>query len=1485
MRTRPVLLLCVCFAVVQHRAVTGTASVLYTPDDASGGCTERLANVSDVTGVAVDCSRGNFSAVPTNISSLSVVLDLKHNRLRSVNRDSFIGLVSLKVLNLSYNQISTIEHGSFTDLSELSELYLDHNGISLTAKNIFKGLSRLENLDLSFNRIAQIGASAFNGVGATLKQLGLGNNYLGRFFSFKKSYRAFQQVANLTHLDLSNNGIYDFRSDVFRFQSNVRSLSLAGNALRDSSLFIEVHDYSDSSELLHVQQASVFHSLASLKSVKLSHNRLKRCCVAFNGLTDLKYVDLQSNAISYLDPENITKVLPNLNEFYLRGNPFDCSCRAATFFRWLDDSPVISDYLNWTCQQPESVIGEKVNELEIRECVQESYAYKWYLVVICLVILTVIVVIVVLKWHWHIRYKFRHFFKDDDMNIELEERKYDAFVSYSSHDSDRVIRSLVPHLDSLQVKSCIAERDFIAGIPIAENIVASIEQSRQVILVISRNFLKSDWCKYELQMAEYKHFTTGEKYVIPILLEEIPVQMMPKSLRYLLATKTYLEWKDGEKEEGLFWRRLGKALKASKSRSQRQEQIPIKQTGDIEVDVVARSSLSPITSPTHRSDTDDDVDVEPEKQGDHETCVTLDNSLKETCTDDQAIDITAKGPHIDDDPSSECQTVCSDVYTENPVVEDVKLMTKARRRDLSTFFAGIVEKGRHVFFTTLFRFKYTKTSSFHHKAPPMSDSEATAEPFLPKVVKESYIEEHDHIACCQQEPIYQNSWFLYHATRIRTKEPLPPVPVEQDDTSLSISEPQTTVVHMAAIEQYQSPMPVYEEIPCHGYERSLVPYGENLKELQAVQQQPRLNVVTSSLATGIFDSEGGHLVIEGTGVRLFIPPGAIKDGAEQQVTISISSDECDKPTLAEGQARISPVIRCSPHGITFQKSVALSFPHTGETSKGKAIHPVITNTDRGQEAGYEDMRKDHGARAIVRKSDCVVFLDHFTGVTLVEESPCPDEGAKGGSGSDDSTDKPLYAIPFWTLTSSGDVVVRVRLCQKRDDAKQTAYGDEQACGGRPCDGPPVTLYVQVRNGTKARVQLVMDNVRPGWASVDGLEKVIDCRRIFTDDEVQQCSFLLERCSDGDGHNSNRFRCRLQFIPEGNEDAQTTYVSVLTDEPLPLSPKQDFAVRPKRPPCLPVGTRKELCRLLDPSNPLGNDWRMLSCELNLQLDSYDIQLFEEHSDKRSPTFQILTLFELDYGHLPQVQQLHALRKVLAEPPMGRPDASRLVENVISQHFAEDGATPSVAHDHDQHCDPAASNTMSRLTGDRYYSPYAAPCAVQPKIPTATNMRPDPLTTSSTANTSQLDDAPEETTLKKTHLPETDSDQACKQESQSTAVCTPLKVPDRNASLATSQVEDTPSHTGATASTKRMQVTKSDDELIIVEEERIRSEDDVELLSSEDSPNWTDDKKLKKKHDVVDTHTYGDLGKECLARSRTGMHPIEEESVSLLDETDA
>ena len=170
--------------------------------------------------------------------------------------------------------------------------------------------------------------------------------------------------------------------------------------------------------------------------------------------------------------------------------------------------------------------------------------------------------------------------------------EYNVFVSYSDKDRTWVINNLIPRLESNRdVKVCLHERDFQAslfisfpppskkgkyrfncfyhyyfqvGLSILENIIASIDSSCNIVLVLSKSFLKSQWCQYEMLLAQHRLLETGRDQLILVLLENIPVVKRPKTLRYLMMTKTYLEWPvkpKNAKEIDIFWNRLLKSLK------------------------------------------------------------------------------------------------------------------------------------------------------------------------------------------------------------------------------------------------------------------------------------------------------------------------------------------------------------------------------------------------------------------------------------------------------------------------------------------------------------------------------------------------------------------------------------------------------------------------------------------------------------------------------------------------------------------------------------------------------------------------------------------------------------------------------------------------------------------------------------------------------------------------------------------------------------
>lgn len=142
---------------------------------------------------------------------------------------------------------------------------------------------------------------------------------------------------------------------------------------------------------------------------------------------------------------------------------------------------------------------------------------------------------------------------------------YDAFVSFSATDEDWVYKELVPALEEgnqTTFKLCLHHRDFEPGIDIFENIQNAINTSRKTLCVVSNQYLHSEWCRLEVQLATMKMFYEHKDVIILIFLEEIPNYKLSSyhRLRKLVNRQTFITWPDSAHQQPLFWARIRNAL-------------------------------------------------------------------------------------------------------------------------------------------------------------------------------------------------------------------------------------------------------------------------------------------------------------------------------------------------------------------------------------------------------------------------------------------------------------------------------------------------------------------------------------------------------------------------------------------------------------------------------------------------------------------------------------------------------------------------------------------------------------------------------------------------------------------------------------------------------------------------------------------------------------------------------------------------------------
>jgi TIR domain len=104
---------------------------------------------------------------------------------------------------------------------------------------------------------------------------------------------------------------------------------------------------------------------------------------------------------------------------------------------------------------------------------------------------------------------------------------HDIFISYSSKDSDWVRNTLLTTLESRGFSVIIDFRDFKTGSLSVDEMQRAVEQSRHTILVLTPNYLKSDWTKFENAMAQTLDPAAEQRKLIPVVREtcDIPLRL------------------------------------------------------------------------------------------------------------------------------------------------------------------------------------------------------------------------------------------------------------------------------------------------------------------------------------------------------------------------------------------------------------------------------------------------------------------------------------------------------------------------------------------------------------------------------------------------------------------------------------------------------------------------------------------------------------------------------------------------------------------------------------------------------------------------------------------------------------------------------------------------------------------------------------------------------------------------------------------------
>ncbi|CAC5395040.1 TLR13 [Mytilus coruscus] len=498
--------------------------------------------------------------------------NLTHVYINCCSLISFIGghevfskLMKLKILQLN---VSSDHCADGMMLSEYNLLGLI-KGLSNTSIEIlkFSYLSDLVDLD-SLSVI-------INKISVSLNKAPIQELHFTKNFNIQipmDIHVPIQVPPTLRRLDLSDNTLEALKLNIKQVAFLNLEDNRLGNYLAENSLMIQnskLQYISLSNNSIYKLHTTIFIGQKYLRVIDLTFNFLTDSNFDMSSLVNLEILNLKKNKIKYLSDQSIKeldKVFKNNGnaKIDLSNNPLQCSCFTFPFLNWMRLSH--KHFINFTqfrCEYENGNLSTPNSFEDVILNLQRDCTNHFYLIIsvsfTVLAFIAVLLAALIYRHRWKLRYLFYtaklKYTSHRNMEENLNEYVYDAFISYSENDCKFVIGECIKHLEENgNMKLCIHQRDFIPG----------IQNSRKTICIISRSFLESYYCMFEFNMARMEsiHSRNGKNVLFLVFYEKLLPEELPLVLYEIIQKQSYIEYPNDEHGNVIFWDKIKDAIHA-----------------------------------------------------------------------------------------------------------------------------------------------------------------------------------------------------------------------------------------------------------------------------------------------------------------------------------------------------------------------------------------------------------------------------------------------------------------------------------------------------------------------------------------------------------------------------------------------------------------------------------------------------------------------------------------------------------------------------------------------------------------------------------------------------------------------------------------------------------------------------------------------------------------------------------------------------------